>query len=289
MVLRLMATGLLAALLGGCTGYSAQSAFTLPTLAPVNLSAFGLASGQDAKSTVLLSANIAGLTCAESRVVLARPDAIGFATAGVYPVNSQFGNGSAAAVIDLAPGIYHIVHVACRNGSNVVSAGANPHKDAVPWTAPRWDKSLASFELAPGEVLDAGELSVKLATVEGFSAGIDGRAAKFAIRPSDPQAMAELVRQRPDQAPNLHAVPMTLTASGAQTISKCRLIAPKLVLPTDGSSKVPEILAENPQVKPVFDMVAGGTRDANSCVPEKSGLPGGLSPDAIAAAAAKVN
>ena len=286
--LRPITTGLLAALLAGCSSYSSQSAFTLPTLSAFNLPQFASPSDDGAKGTVLLSANIAGLTCAESRVVLARADATGFATAGVFPINSQFGNGSGGAVIDLPSGIYHIVHVACRNGSKVVSAGVNPYKEAVPWKSDHWESSLASFELAPGDVLDVGELSVTLAKVDGFSSGIDGRAAAFAVKPSDPHALAELIRQRPDDAPRLHTAAMTLKSAGAQTISKCRLVAPKVRLATDGSSKVPELLADHPQAKPVFDMIAGGTKDADGCVPEKAGLPASLTPDTIAAAAAKV-
>ena len=266
-----LAIGILAASLAGCSGYSPKSNFILPTLPILALAATAPA-GSD-KSTVLISADVAGLTCAEGLIVLGRADATGFATAGTYAVDSQYGAGSAAAVIDLTPGTYHVVHVACRNGSKVVSAGTNPHKDAVPWRSEHWDKSLASFELVPGELLDVGELAVTAGAVEGFASGIDGRKATLAVRPSNARALAELIHQRPDQAPALRARPMQLTATTTSSLAKCRLVAPKVVLPKDGSSKVPDLLAENPAAKPVVEMIAGGTRDADGCVPESDALP----------------
>ena len=263
--------GVLAGSLAGCSGYSPQSNFTLPSL-PV----FGPVAkdvGGDRKSTVLMSANIAGLTCAEARIVLARAEGPGFATTGVYAVESLFGSGANGAVIDLDPGTYHVVQVSCRNGGKVVYAGANPAKNAVPWQSDHWNQSLASFGLGAGEVLDVGELTLTLATVAGFSAGIDGRKAELSVHASSQRAVAEFARLHPDQAPRLRTTPLTLVASASSTIAKCRLVAPRRALPQDGTSKVPEILASTPEAKPVIESITGGIKDADGCVPDGAAAP----------------
>ena len=77
--LRLAAGLSLAAMLCGCSGYSQKSDFTLPSF-PGLAAMTGLGPRDDGKATVMFSASIDGLTCAESLVVLAQADGDGFKT-----------------------------------------------------------------------------------------------------------------------------------------------------------------------------------------------------------------
>ena len=258
------AMGVLATGLAGCSGYSPKSDFSLPTITP-----FGALSGApspEGKATVLLSSAIQGLTCAEKRVVLALADGDGFKTVRQEKIDSTFGGGAGASVIDLDPGTYHVVQVACRNGAYVVYAGANPVKGAVPWQAERWQRSLASFAVAPGDVLDAGELLMVPVQVQGFGSGIDGRKVDAAVRPSPEKALAEIVRARPELAPKLHTSWMQVTGGGQLALAKCRLDSPQRALPKDGSSKLPDVMAAHPEAAPIVKSIGTATTDADSCV-----------------------
>ena len=220
------------------------------------------------KATVLLSSSIQGLTCAEKRIVLAQADGDGFKTVQQERVDSVFDGGTGAAVMELEPGTYHIVEIACRNGAYVVHAGTNPAPGAVPWQAERWTRNLASFEVSPGEVLDAGELVLTPAIVSGFGGGIDGRKADLAVRPSSESALAEIVRARPELAPKLHTSWMTVAQGAGVLLAKCLLMSPNKPLPTDGSSKLPDALAAHPEAKPLFDGIGWATTDARGCLHE---------------------
>ena len=260
---------LMAVTLAGCSGYSDKSNFSLPTITP-----FGLWSATppaEGKGTVLLSAAIEGISCAEKRFVLATADGDGFKTARVERIESTFDGGDGAAVIELAPGTYHVVQVTCRNGAYVVHAGTNPKQDAVPWLSERWTRSLASFSVNSSDVLDAGELALIPGKVAGFTAGISGRKAEVSMRPSPERALAEIVRSRPELAPRLHTTWMQIDDTNAFTIAKCRLDSPQKPLPRDGSSKLPEVLAEHPEAVPVVKSIGTATTDADSCVPSAEG------------------
>ena len=267
---RAAALGALTGLLAGCSGYSPKSDFTPPSVSIFG--GFGAAGpATEGKATVLLSSVVEGLTCAESRIVVARADGNVFKTVRVEKFDSLFGGGAGAAVIDLDPGSYHVVQVACRNGANVVYAGANPRQDAVPWQADHWTRSLASFAVADGDVLDAGALVVTPAKVDGFGAGINGRKASLAVRQSGEAALAEIVRVRPDLAPRLHSNPMQAADVKDLALGKCRLVAPSRPLPGDGSSKLTDALAEHPEAAPVIKSIGSATTEADGCVPEAAG------------------
>ncbi len=274
----------LTATLAACSGYSPKSNFTLPSV-PFLASDSG-AEGGDGKASVLLSASVAGLTCAESRIVLARADGDGYKTAQVLSINSQFGGGAAAVVADLTPGTYHIVDVACRNGNNVVSVGAVAGNDMVPWKPEKWSRALASFALANGEVLDAGQLTVTAEQVKGFTTGLSNRRAKASVEASGTAALAEATRLRPELAATLHSSLMTIVDGGPLLITKCKLTAPDKALPSDGSSKVPELVAQNPVVGALLSSVSAATRDADRCVSESKMNDQLMSAAAGAAAAA---
>ena len=235
----------------------------------------GRASG---KATLMLSAKIDGLSCAESLIVLAQADGDGFKTVRIEKIDTAFGGGSGAAVLDLDPGTYHIVQFACRNGAYVVNAGTNPVEGAVPWQAAKWPRSLASFAVADGDVADAGELALVPETVAGFGAGINGRRAQLAIRASSEQALAEIIRVRSEIAPALKGRPMQSTGPLTVTLAKCRLTSKPKPLPRDGSSKVPEILADHPEAKAAIDLVGTPTSAAESCVPEANAAAALLKP-----------
>lgn len=262
---------LAAALLAGCSGVDPKSNFSLPTV-PFLASAAGAARA-DSKATLVVSAAIADLTCAESRVVIARPDGAGFKSFGVIAVASQFGGGAAAGITDIDPGTYHIVAVACRNGANVVAVMAAPDPgsttpDPVPWQPQRWTSSLAAFTIASGDVLDIGQLTFTPEKVKGFSTGIDKRKAIASVAVSSGNALAETLRLHPEIAANLHSGPMALLTGAAVTIMKCHLEAPARPLPSDGSSRLPDIVAQNPEAGPLVSAVATPLRDSNRCVPE---------------------
>lgn len=281
---------LAATVLAGCTGADPKSNFALPSV-PYLAGTAGSARAEN-KATVLVSASIAGLTCAESRITLARADGAGFKTFGVLEINSQFGGGAAAGVTDLDPGAYHIVSVACRNGANVVAVTATPDAatppDPVPWQPKRWANSLAAFTVPSGDVLDVGQLTFTPEKVKGFSAGIDKRKALASVALSSGAALAETLRLHPEIAANLHSGPMALLAAGPVAIAKCRLEAPARALPTDGSSHLPDIVAQNPEAAPLVADFATQLRDANRCVPEGKTQDKVLSAVAGAAAAAGV-
>src|SRR5450631_762220 len=267
--LRPVSLWVLAAALAGCSGYSPKSNFTLPSVSPFgNLFSAPPAEG---KATVLFSSTISGLSCAEKRVVIGQAEGDGFRTVMQEKIDSGFGRGEGAAVVDLDPGTYHVVEVACRNGAYVVHAGANPVKDAVPWQAERWTRSLASFTLASGDVLDAGELVITPVTVSGFGAGINGRKADIAVRPSPEGALAEIVRERPELAPRLHTSWMQIADVSQLALAKCRLDAPRQAPVHDGSSKLTDALAEHPEAAPVVKSIGTATTTAESCVPEAGG------------------
>jgi hypothetical protein len=257
---------LFAASLTACSGYSPKSSFSMPSILP----AFGSPSATPAegKATVLLSSSIQGLTCAEKRVVLAQADGDGFKTVRQERVDSIYDGGTGAAVMELDPGTYHIVEVACRNGAYVVHAGTNPAPGAVPWQAGRWTRNLASFDVSPGEVLDAGELVLTPVVVSGFGGGIDGRKADLAVRPSSEPALAEIVRARPELAPRLHTSWMTVAQGPDVLLAKCHLQSPNKPLPTDGSSKLPDALAAHPEAKSLIDGIGWATTDAKACLHE---------------------
>ena len=254
-------------LLAGCSGYSAKSAFTMPNFRQFRLGD-KVAEGGIGRGTVLLSASLNGLTCAETRIVLARAEGAAFRTADVLSVDTRFGGGAAAAVADLAPGTYHVAQVACRNGNSVVFAGGDPKGEGVPWKAAEWRAPLASFALANGEVLDAGHLKITAEKVKGFTTSIANRKAKAAIEPSGNAALAEAARLRPELAGKLHAQAMTLTGDGGVTLAKCHLLAPEKALPADGSSHLPEVVAANPAAGPVLQTFGTPTRDADKCIGE---------------------
>jgi hypothetical protein len=262
--LRLVALGLLAASLAGCSGYSSKSNFSLPTILP-----FGTGEGADAspegKGTVLISSSIQGLSCAEKRIVLAQAEGDGFRTVRQERIDSTFDGGTGAAVMELDPGTYHIVEVACRNGAAVVHAGTNPAPGAVPWQAEHWTRELASFSLAPGQVLDAGELVLAPVQISGFGSGIDGRKADMTVAPSQEAALAEIVRARPELAPKLQTSWMTVSADSGVVLAKCHLISPGKPLATDGSSKIPDALAAYPEAKPALETLGWATTDAKAC------------------------
>lgn len=282
---------LTAALLAGCTGADPKSNLSLPSV-PFLSGTAGEARG-DSKATLVVSASIAKLTCAESRIVLARADGGGFKTIGVLEVNSQFGGGAAAGVTDLDPGAYHITAVACRNGSNVVSVMAAPDAatppDPVPWRPARWSTALASFAVTSGEVLDVGQLTFTAEKVKGFATGIDKRKAVASVEASSGNALAETLRLHPEIAATLHSSPMTLAATGPLLIAKCHLESPNRALPNDGSSHLPEIVAQNPEAAPLVNAYATPLRDADRCVPEGKTQDKVLSAVAGAAAAAGID
>ena len=258
---------LLAGLLAGCSGYSPKSNFTMPTFPSFgSLTQSGADDG--GKATVMLSAIIEGLSCAESLIVLAQADGDGFKTSQVEKVDSSFGGGAGAAVVELDPGTYHIVQYACRNGAYVVNAGTNPVAEAVPWKADHWPHSLATFAVAGGDVIDAGEIVLTPQTVEGFGAGINGRKARLSVRASGEPALAEIIRVRPEIAPRLKSNLMQIAGSLEQTLAKCRLSARPKPLPKDGSSKIPEILAKHPEAAPAVELVGTATADLDSCLGE---------------------
>jgi hypothetical protein len=287
--LRLPLPCLTAALLAGCSGYDPKSNFTLPSVGPSVFSEVTGPARLDNKATVVVSASIAGLSCAESRIVLAQADGAGFKTHGVVEVSSTFGSGAAAGVTDLDPGTYHIAAVACRNGANVVSVMAAPDPstppDPVPWRPQRWAGSLASFAVGTGQVLDIGRLAFTPEKVKGFSPGIDKRKAVVTVVASSGEALAETLRLRPEVAANLHSSAMTLTGGAQPTISKCHLEGTDRALPKDGSSKLPDIVAQNPEAAPLVAAYATPLRDASRCVSESKSQDKALS--AVAGAAAK--
>lgn len=260
--LRTGAVLVVAASLAGCTGYSPKSNFTLPSFP-----GFGSLTGPrgEGKATVMVSGAIEGLTCAESHVVLATAEGDGFKTVDIARIDNQFGDG--AAVVDLDPGTYHVVQFACRNGAYVVHAGTNPAKDAVPWKADRWGKSLASFAVGDGEVVDAGQIVFTPERIQGFGAGINGRKANLSVRPSPDQALAVIVKARPDLAPRLRSNPMLASGAGTQALAKCRLTSERRI-PTDGSSKVADVLAQHPEATPMFQSIGSSTTEADGCAPE---------------------
>ena len=260
-----LAICLVTATLAGCTGYSEKSNFTPPSV-PL-LGSLATADHDDTTATVLLSASVAGLTCAESRIVLARAEGEGFKSVQVLGIRSQYGGGEAAAVADLAPGTYHVVLVACRNGNNVVSVGgAHSGSQEVPWKTELWGRSLAYFALASGEVLDAGQLTIQAVTVKGFSQSIADRKTKVSVEASGTAALAEATRLRPDLASRLHSIPMTLAGGEPMIIFKCRLEAPDKALPNDGTSHVTDLVAQNPAAGQVIANIGSSTRDAERCV-----------------------
>ncbi len=281
---------LTAALLAGCTGYDPKSNFTLPSV-PI-LTGTVVDTRDDSTATVVISAVIGGLTCAESRIALARADGAGLKTFGVLEIKSQFGSGAAAGVTDLEPGAYYVVAVACRNGANVVAVMATPDAatppDPVPWRPQRWANSLAAFTIASGAVLDVGQLTFTPEKVKGFSSTIGNRKALAAVQLSSGNALAETLRLRPDIAAKLHSSPMALLTGGAVSIAKCRLEAPDKALPKDGSSHLPDIVAQNPEAAPLVSAYATPLRDSNRCVPEGRTQDKVLSAVAGAAAAAGV-
>jgi len=261
---------LLAASLAGCTGYSAKSNFTLPSITPFSTSS-DTTSPADGKATVLFTSSIEGLACAEKHMVLAVAEGGGFRTIRQERVDSDFDGGAGAAVVDLDPGTYHIVDVACRSGANVVHAGTNPAPDAVPWEAEHWTRSLASFALAPGDVLDAGELVLTPKRVDGFGAGIDGRKVELTVRPSAEKALAEIIRSRPELAPRLHTSWMVVAEGTGPLLAKCHLVSPNRPMPKDGSSKMPDVIAEHPLAKPLVDSIGWATTDSHSCTHDAGG------------------
>jgi hypothetical protein len=137
-----------------------------------------------------------------------------------------------------------------------------------------------------GDVLDAGELTLKAEAVKSFTQGMSNRKVRASVEPSATAALAEAARLRPDLATKLHTTFMTLADNGALVIAKCKLEAADKVLPKDGSSNLPDVVAQNPAAGPLIATLGSATSEAQRCVPE--GAPNDKQLTAVAGAAAAV-
>lgn len=254
--------------LSGCSGYSPMSQFIMPSFPGLGDSAPPPVDMQG-KGTVALAASIDGMTCAESRVTLAREASDGYTTTGVYAIDSRFGTGKSAALVDLPPGTYHVVQVACRNGTKVVYAGDSGTAGIVPWQGAHWRESLASFAVVAGDAVAAGEIVVVPAKVKGFSTSVTGRAASVSVRQLDGAALGQLAGERAELAGHLKSGPMLPSQGVKLALAKCQLVAKRTPLPKDGSSNMPDLVQQHPESAPVVDELNASTREAVGCTPDQ--------------------
>jgi hypothetical protein len=177
----------------------------------------------------VLDAGIDGLQCAEGRVVLARADASGFIAAREVVLPTTYADRVAVGAVELAPGTYHIVHYTCRNGSNVTYAGQPGDGAAIPWMGQTWPVSLAAFTVGPGEVIDAGRLSLKRTGGGLIDLGKKKGKKGFAtasVTALPPEATARLAAERPRLAQRMKPQVMVLSpAATSVKIGRCHLVA----------------------------------------------------------------
>jgi hypothetical protein len=179
------------------------------------------------KAIVLLSAQVAGLPCAETRLVIARATGGGYATASAPSIASQFGNGTDVAVVELEPGEWHVVLFACRNGENVTLLGAPEPPGIVPWRAAQWQVAIASFQATKGQVTDAGVLTITRAKPAGFGQD-DALPVGLAIASRTNESAALLRQRQPELVSALQEQLMVLAdpaSARPALLGKCRLVA----------------------------------------------------------------
>ncbi len=162
--------------------------------------------------------------------MLARADAAGFIAAREVVLPTTYAGRASLEAVELQPGTYHIVHYTCRNGANVTYAGEPADGASIPWTGKSWPASLASFTVGPGEVVDAGRLSLKrqgggLLQMGKKKKGKKG-VAVASIGALSPEASARLATERPELAGRMKPQAMVLGPSAAEVkVSRCHLVA----------------------------------------------------------------
>jgi hypothetical protein len=251
----------LAAGVSGCGGYSLKSSFALPDVPMASFTQPEAPSG--GQGTLIIGASIEGLSCAETRVTIATARSSGYAPVAVATIMSTFGNGERFARLNLPQGEYHVVQVACRNGANVIFAGAGHETTAVPWKASLWDGSLATVALGASEVVNAGEVVVSLQNAKGFSQDISGHSARVTSRALEAvvdSAGSKLVDR-----------PLAVAQAPGLKLLKCRLQLKPRNFEANGGSTVSDAVAPYPGAKPMIEQMAASTADATGCIASSAG------------------
>ncbi len=220
---RLIAGALAASLLflAGCASEVSPLSPALPG------SALAVSTSDPAqRATVVLVATIEGLQCGEGRIVLARAVGAGFERVTDVSVPASYAGRSPVGVVLLAPGDYHVVSYACRNGANVTYLGTGGPEGQIPWTAAAYDHSLATFTAGRGETLIAGGLRIKRQPGSGSLLDPADRAIGLLAEGLSPAELATLAAANPDLTGDLVARPMVLSpgADKGNRLAKCALV-----------------------------------------------------------------
>jgi hypothetical protein len=214
--------------LAGCAGVQTPEP-VLPIFPGDNESVASEVTGSATRGVVVLDAGIEGLQCSESRVVLARADASGYIAAREVVLPTTYAGRAAIEAVELQPGTYHIVHYTCRNGAHVTYAGTSADAANIPWTGKTWPQSLASFSVGPGEVIDAGRLSLKRTGGGIIKTGKKKGKKGFAVASVaalTPEAVARLQTERPELAERMKPQAMALAPAAAEIrVGRCHLTA----------------------------------------------------------------
>ena len=226
--------------LAGCAGVQSPSP-VLPSFPGDPESIAGEVTGSPTRGVAVLAAGFEGLQCSEGRVVLARADAAGYIAAREVVLPTTYAGRAAIEAVELQPGTYHIVHYTCRNGANVTYAGAPVDGAGIPWTGKTWSSSLASFTVGPGEVIDAGRLTLTRTGGGLLQFGKKKGKKGFAIATvaaSSPDGLARLQSERPDIAERMQAQSMVVSPGTAEiTVGRCHLTSGEVADDTKSKKK----------------------------------------------------
>ncbi len=255
---RLIACALAASLLflGGCASEVSPLSPALPGSALA-----GSTVDPAQRATVVLAATIDGLQCAEGRIVLARAVGAGFERVTDVSVPTSYAGRSPVGIVLLAPGAYHIVSYACRNGANVTYLGTGGPEGQIPWTAATYDHSLATFTAGRGETLIAGGLRIKRQPGSGSLLDPADRAIGLLAEGLSPAELATLAAANPDLTGDLVARSLVLSpgADKGNRLAKCALVV-------DGAE--PEAKPTKRKAKgnaAAFTALSGPVVPANAC------------------------
>lgn len=279
-----------ALLLAGCSGVQSPAP-VLPNFPTDTESVAGTVTDSAMLGVAVLDVGIDGLQCAEGRVVLARSDGSQLIAARDVVLPTTYAGRAAVQAVELVPGTYHVVHYTCRNGANVTYAGAPADGAGIPWSGKAWTTSLASFAVAPGEVVDVGRLSLK--RIGGGLIDLGGKKGKkgkkgFAtasVAALSPEAVQRLEAERPDLAQRRKPQAMTLAAATEVKVSRCHLVAAADAKP-DATGQTANATKQSKQKSQGLAAIGGGmvaTRFSGPAAPMSDCVAEGGKSDAIKA------
>jgi hypothetical protein len=221
----------------GCSGVPDSLKPGLPNFPTENATSVTNAIASNGNAIAVISAGVTDLSCADARLILAKPSGAGYATVKEVLFDTTYADQPSIAAVELPPGTYAVTHFSCRNGSNITFVGRGLDAAPLPWAAQSWPAAIASLTIPLQGVADLGRLEIMPARASGLKKPKD-RAATLTVTALPADALAKLQATRPDLAGRLAAAPMLLgpAPDGAPwQVEKCSVEYAKAPPLTDGS------------------------------------------------------